>query len=76
MKVLQKRIFLVLFLIVFLIIFSSFLIFAENNQDNQVFVDDHGNLRLENDYVAIVVNQHTNSMGRFAVETTGGAPFK
>ncbi|MFW5873186.1 MAG: hypothetical protein ACOCVD_00745 [Bacillota bacterium] len=38
--------------------------------------DEHGNLRLENEYIAIVVNQSDNAMGRFAVETTGGDPAR
>ena len=38
--------------------------------------DEHGNLRLENEYISIVVNQSDNAMGRFAVETTGGDPAR
>lgn len=38
--------------------------------------DEHGNLRLENEYISIVVNQSENAMGRFAVETTGGDPAR
>ncbi|MFN2363599.1 MAG: hypothetical protein ABR596_04805, partial [Halarsenatibacteraceae bacterium] len=38
--------------------------------------DQHGNLRLENEYISIVVNQSDNAMGRFAVETTGGDPAR
>ncbi|MFW5984978.1 MAG: cohesin domain-containing protein [Halanaerobiaceae bacterium] len=44
--------------------------------ENSSRVDEEGNLRLENDYIAIIVNQDQNSQGRFAVETTGGAPLK
>ena len=38
--------------------------------------DEHNNLRFGNEYVVIVVNQNQNSQGRFAVETTGGAPAR
>ena len=60
----------------FILLLIPVLTSAQDSDANQVRVDDHGNLRLENEYIAIVVNQHTNSMGRFAVETTGGAPLK
>lgn len=39
-------------------------------------IDQNNNLRLGNDYVVIVVNMDENAMGRFAIETTGGAPFQ
>ena len=39
-------------------------------------VDEHNNLRLGNDYIVIIVNQDKNARGRFAIETTGGAPFR
>ncbi|MFW5996004.1 MAG: hypothetical protein ACOCQB_01930 [Halanaerobiaceae bacterium] len=39
-------------------------------------VDENDNLRLGNDYVVIVVNQQENARGRFAIETTGGAPAR
>jgi len=38
--------------------------------------DEHNNLRFGNEYIVIVVNQNENSQGRFAVETTGGAPAR
>ncbi len=38
--------------------------------------DQHNNLRLGNDYIVIVTNIDENGEGRFAIETTGGAPFK
>ena len=38
--------------------------------------DEHNNLRFGNEYIVIVVNQNQNSQGRFAVETTGGAPAR
>mgnify|MGYP006283096717 FL=1 len=48
------------------------------NSAESVFtkVDENNNLRLGNEYVVVVVNQNQNAMGRFAIETTGGAPFK
>jgi len=39
-------------------------------------VDHNNNLRLGNDYIVIVVNQDENALGRFAIETTGGAPLQ
>jgi len=39
-------------------------------------VDEDNNLRFGNEYIVIVVNQNQNSQGRFAVETTGGAPAR
>lgn len=38
--------------------------------------DQYSNLRLGNEYVVIVVNTDQNGQGRFAIETTGGAPFR
>src|SRR5690554_5217586 len=38
--------------------------------------DNYNNLRLGNDYVVIVVNMDDNALGRFAIETTGGAPLR
>lgn len=37
-------------------------------------IDDFNNLRLYNEFIAIIVNQGPEDMGRFAVETTGGDP--
>lgn len=39
-------------------------------------IDHNNNLKLGNDYVVIVVNRDKNAQGRFAIETTGGAPFQ
>lgn len=64
---------------IFLIASVLILIFSLNTlaQDN-VFqnTDQHNNLRFGNQYIVIVVNQNQNSQGRFAVETTGGAPAR
>ena len=38
--------------------------------------DEHGNLRLSNEYISISVNQDEYNMGRFAVDVTGGAPMR
>lgn len=68
---LQKR---VLFFILLLLLLSfSFLVIA-----TELFteVDQNNNLRLGNDYIVIVVNKDENGQGRFAIETTGGAPFQ
>ena len=51
-------------------------VIAETETDLVEREDEHGNLRLENEYIAIVVNQSENAMGRFAVETTGGDPAR
>lgn len=39
-------------------------------------VDENNNLRFGNEYIVLVVNQNQNAQGRFAVETTGGAPAR
>ncbi len=62
------------FILIFVFIFTAFTIHAENNIYNNV--DEQNNLHLSNDYIVIVVNQDENAQGRFAVETTGGAPFR
>ncbi len=57
-----------------LIISFSFNAAAQDNFfENE---DEHNNLRFGNEYIVIVVNQNENSQGRFAVETTGGAPAR
>jgi len=62
-------------LITLLIIIS--LSFNAAAQDNFFQNEDqHNNLRFGNEYIVIVVNQNENSKGRFAVETTGGAPAR
>ncbi|MCK8824247.1 cellulosome anchor protein [Fuchsiella alkaliacetigena] len=38
-------------------------------------VDEHGNLRIKNDYISIAVNQEEENTGRFAVDVTGGNPI-
>lgn len=38
--------------------------------------DSNNNLRFGNEYIVIVINQNNNAQGRFAVETTGGAPAR
>ena len=57
------------------LLFTSFIASAQNDD---VFneVDNNGNLRLGNDYIVIVINQDDNAKGRFAIETTGGAPME
>ena len=60
-------------LIIILTLFSG-LVNAQKNIETKV--DEYNNLRLTNDYIAIVINQNDNSRGRFAIETTGGAPYK
>ncbi|MFW6381476.1 MAG: hypothetical protein ACOCZ3_02925, partial [Bacillota bacterium] len=64
----------ILSLILFILIASFSSIRAEEGRFNRE--DSQGNLRLGNDYVVIVVNQDENARGRFAIETTGGAPTR
>lgn len=45
-------------------------------EQNFVEKDKYNNLRFGNDYIVIVVNMDNNGLGRFAIETTGGAPFR
>ncbi len=64
---------------IFLFLFFAVFIFTQTTFASEITVieeDNHGNIRLENDYIAIIVNQDENAMGRFAVETTGGDPMK
>ncbi|MFO7815230.1 MAG: NEW3 domain-containing protein [Halanaerobiales bacterium] len=56
------------------LLFTSFITSAQSDVFNEV--DDNGNLRLGNDYIVIVTNQDENAKGRFAIETTGGAPLE
>ncbi|MGM0420728.1 MAG: hypothetical protein ACQEQG_06990 [Bacillota bacterium] len=51
-------------------------VIAQSETEFSESVDEQGNLRLENEYIAIVVNQSDNAKGRFAVETTGGDPAR
>jgi hypothetical protein len=57
-----------------LLLVFSFQAAAQNNFFQNE--DEHNNLRFGNEYIVIVVNQNQNSQGRFAVETTGGAPAR
>ena len=62
---------------ILLIILIPMLTGISSAQDNiETKVDEYNNLRMKNEYIAIVINQNDNSKGRFAVETTGGAPYK
>ncbi len=59
----------------FFILITVFLFsFGAAGSELQETIDDHGNLRLLNEYIAIVVNTEDNARSRFAVETTGGDP--
>ncbi|ACL69928.1 hypothetical protein [Halothermothrix orenii] len=62
------------FMIFTILVFTFPCTAAEDN----VFVqtDEFNNLRLGNDYIVIVVNKDENAQGRFAIETTGGAPMR
>ncbi|WP_073156301.1 hypothetical protein [Halanaerobium congolense] len=62
------------FISLLLILTLSFNAAAQNNFFKNE--DEHNNLRFGNEYIVIVVNQNKNSQGRFAVETTGGAPAR
>ena len=67
----NKKAYLILFFILILSMSNSVAaadLFTETDQNN--------NLRLGNDYIVIVVNKDENAQGRFAIETTGGAPFQ
>ncbi len=59
-----------------LILILSFNISATAQDSFFQNVDENNNLRFGNEYIVIVVNQNENSQGRFAVETTGGAPAR
>ncbi len=67
----HKKVF-ILFILVFL--FISTITITATELFNEV--DHNNNLRLGNDYIVIVVNQDENALGRFAIETTGGAPLQ
>ncbi|MFW5998578.1 MAG: hypothetical protein ACOCP5_02370, partial [Halanaerobiaceae bacterium] len=71
----KKRIF---FQILIFSIFTFLLISPVIVQSQETFTetDNYDNLRLGNDYIVIVTNQDENAQGRFAIETTGGAPLK
>lgn len=57
-----------------LLIGSFLLLWSPSMMAYQERVDNFNNLRLFNEYIAIIVNQGPEDMGRFAVETTGGDP--
>ena len=59
-----------IFAFAFVLIFNSNLPAA----DIEETIDEHGNLRIYNEYIAIVSNTEENARSRFAVETTGGDP--
>lgn len=61
-------------LIISIILFTSAILASAEELFQEI--DQNNNLRLGNDYVVIVVNMDENAMGRFAIETTGGAPFQ
>ncbi len=64
----------VYFFLIMILLISTTIIYG----DDSVFTerDNYNNLRLGNDYVVIVVNMDENALGRFAIETTGGAPLR
>lgn len=64
----------VLFILLAITMLFSFKAAAESNFFENV--DENNNLRFGNEYIVIVVNKNKNSQGRFAVETTGGAPAR
>lgn len=68
----SKKTILISFLVLTLL-FISISVSAQSDVFNEV--DSNNNLRLGNDYIVIVINQDDNAKGRFAIETTGGAPM-
>ena len=61
-------------MLVIMILLISIPVIAEDNIYQKV--DEHNNLHLGNDYIVVIINQDENARGRFAIETTGGAPFR
>ena len=64
---------------IILALMALILIFSVNTAAQDDFfqnVDENNNLRFGNEYIELVVNQNQNAQGRFAVETTGGAPAR
>ncbi|MFW6001125.1 MAG: hypothetical protein ACOCQE_02030 [Halanaerobium sp.] len=64
---------------ILLVVIIILLIFTLNTAAEDDFFqdeDENNNLRFGNDYIVMVVNQNQNAQGRFAVETTGGAPAR
>ncbi len=72
----KTTLFVKVILMLLLLVLLTSPVLAEEEIDLVEREDEHGNLRLENEYIAIVVNQSDNAMGRFAVETTGGDPAR
>ncbi len=68
----QRLIVMILLLVSFL--FISLLTSAQSDVFTEV--GNNNNLRLGNDYIVIFINQDDNAKGRFAIETTGGAPME
>lgn len=69
----NSKFFIISFLI---IILASFSVIAAETDNIFIETDAFENLRLGNDYVVIVSNMDENGLGRFAIETTGGAPLR
>lgn len=69
----RQRLILITVLLISLL-FTSFITSAQTDVFTEV--DNNGNLRLGNDYIVVVINQDENAKGRFAIETTGGAPME
>ncbi|MGM0415009.1 MAG: hypothetical protein ACQEQP_07535 [Bacillota bacterium] len=63
-------------ILIALLLLLTFNINAAAQDDFFESEDENNNLRFGNEYIVIVVNQNDNSQGRFAVETTGGAPAR
>jgi len=61
-----------------LLLVSFLFISITTSAQSDVFteVGNNNNLRLGNDYIVIFINQDDNAKGRFAIETTGGAPME
>ena len=65
-------------LVTTLLLISFIFISVLTSAQTDVFteIDNNNNLRLGNDYIVIFINQDDNAKGRFAIETTGGAPME
>lgn len=66
------------FKIITILLISFLFISVNTSAQANIFseVDNNNNLRLGNDYIVIIINQDENAKGRFAIETTGGAPME
>ena len=69
----RQKIIVTTFLLVSLLFIS---ITTSAQSDVFTEVGNNNNLRLGNDYIVIFINQDDNAKGRFAIETTGGAPME